>query len=92
MLRLRIRAHYEQLPEFERGRRLPGQRADPAFTIARQTCPQQEVIFLGVISLEARFLWSSFFQQDNAKPHTTDVDMNCLTAYQTLFMSSQIPL
>ncbi|GFX28429.1 transposable element Tc1 transposase [Trichonephila clavipes] len=48
MHRRRIRAHREQMSEFERGR---------------------------IIELK---------EQDNAKPHTTRVAMNCLTAYQTL--------
>ncbi|GFX56189.1 HTH_Tnp_Tc3_2 domain-containing protein [Trichonephila clavipes] len=37
----------------------PWQCADPAFPIARQTGPQQEVIVWGAISFEARPLWSS---------------------------------
>ncbi|GFU45426.1 hypothetical protein TNCV_3625541 [Trichonephila clavipes] len=117
-----IQAHYEQLPEFERGRIIelkeggenrriaghigrswnhadwgriifreelsfqlcpdkhrrrvwgrPGQRAKPVFTIAGHTGPQQRVMYHGFI-----------FQQDNAKPYTTRVTRNCLTAYQTL--------
>ncbi|GFT42284.1 transposable element Tc1 transposase [Trichonephila clavipes] len=109
MPRRRIRAHYEQLSEFERGciielieggrancriarhmsrswnhvdwgrtvfsdescfqlcpddhrRRVwrrPGQRADPAFTVARHTGLQQEVMVWGAISFEAGPLWSS---------------------------------
>ncbi|GFU48551.1 transposable element Tc1 transposase [Trichonephila clavipes] len=76
----RIRAHYEQLSEFERGhiiglkeRRIPlcpddhrrrvwkqpGQRADPAFTIASHTGPQQGVMVWGAISFEAGLLRSS---------------------------------
>ncbi|GFY31722.1 HTH_Tnp_Tc3_2 domain-containing protein [Trichonephila clavipes] len=51
----------------------PGKRADPAFTIARHTGPQQGIMYPGLI-----------FQQDNAKPHTSRVTMNCLTASQTL--------
>ncbi|GFY22183.1 transposable element Tc1 transposase [Trichonephila clavipes] len=53
--------------------RRPEQRADPAFTIARHTGPQQGVMYPKLI-----------FQQDNAKPHTTHVAMNCLTANQKL--------
>ncbi|GFT98111.1 uncharacterized protein TNCV_789301 [Trichonephila clavipes] len=87
-----------------------GQRADPAFTMASHTRPQQRLIIWSTISFEAGPLWSSleahlqhigtymafrelfcyrsfcrtlglFFQQDNAKPHTTRVAMICLTAY-----------
>ncbi|GFW17037.1 hypothetical protein TNCV_2761611 [Trichonephila clavipes] len=101
-----IRAHHEQLPEFERGRiielkegssanrsiarhmgrsdsairglfsdefsfqlcpdkhrrrvwGLPGQLADPAFTIAGHTGPQQGVIVWDAISFEATPFWSS---------------------------------
>ncbi|GFW50949.1 transposable element Tc1 transposase [Trichonephila clavipes] len=102
-----IRAHYEQLSEFERGRiiglkksvfrdkfsfqlcpdkhrrrvwRRPVQRADPAITIAGHTSSQQGVIYLGLV-----------FQQDNAKPHTTRIPMNCLTAYQTLPCPARLP-
>ncbi|GFV74510.1 transposable element Tc1 transposase [Trichonephila clavipes] len=56
---------------------VPVQSADPAFPIARHTGPQLEVIFVlqypGLI-----------FQQNNARPHTARVAMNCLTACQTL--------
>ncbi|GFU64915.1 hypothetical protein TNCV_785661 [Trichonephila clavipes] len=39
--------------------RQPGQRADPAFTIARHTGPQQGVMVWDAISFEAGPLWSS---------------------------------
>ncbi|GFX16081.1 transposable element Tc1 transposase [Trichonephila clavipes] len=136
----RIGAHYEQLPEFERGSiiglkeavlsdesrfqlcpddhprrvsRRPGQRADPAFIIARHADPQPGIMVWNVISFESRiplvvirgtlttqryvddilrtvllpFLLKShglIFQQDNARPHTARVVMNCLTACQTV--------
>ncbi|GFV43190.1 transposable element Tc1 transposase [Trichonephila clavipes] len=80
MPRRDIRAHYEQLSEFERGCvielkeavfsddscfqlcpddhrgrvwRSPGQRADPAFTIARHTGPQPGVIVWSAISFDS---------------------------------------
>ncbi|GFW33903.1 transposable element Tc1 transposase [Trichonephila clavipes] len=53
--------------------RRPGQRANPVFTISRLTGLQQGVMYPSLI-----------FQQDNAKPHTTYVALNCLKAYQTL--------
>ncbi|GFS60790.1 uncharacterized protein TNCV_2001821 [Trichonephila clavipes] len=39
--------------------RWPGQRADPAFTIARHICPQRGVMVWGAISFEAGSLCSS---------------------------------
>ncbi|GFV35454.1 transposable element Tc1 transposase [Trichonephila clavipes] len=105
MSRRRIRAHYEQLSEFERGSdesrfhlrpddhrrriwRQTEQRADPAFTISHHTGPQQGVMDWRTISFEAGTLCTLacwwIFEQDNGKPHTTRVAINCLTAYQTL--------
>ncbi|GFW21719.1 transposable element Tc1 transposase [Trichonephila clavipes] len=106
---------FQLCPDDNRRRvwRRPGQRADPAFTIARHTGPQQGVIVRGAISFEAGPLWSSLqghlqahryvvgilktallpfllqypgliFQQDNAKPHTTHVAMNCFIAYKII--------
>ncbi|GFX79734.1 transposable element Tc1 transposase [Trichonephila clavipes] len=90
--------------------RRSGQRADPAFTIARNM-PSTRNCGLGAISFDTQtplvvmsgaltahrnvddilrtvllpFLLQYpglIFQQDNAKPYTTRVAMNCLTAYQ----------
>ncbi|GFV70168.1 transposable element Tc1 transposase [Trichonephila clavipes] len=132
-----IRAHYEQLSEFERGRiivkdadwanrriahhmagsgwnhadwgpivfsdesrfqlcpddhpgrvwRSPRQRDDPVFTIAHPMDPQPGVIVWRATSFDSQTpLQHSglIFQQDNARPHTVRVAMNCLTACQTL--------
>ncbi|GFV92668.1 transposable element Tc1 transposase [Trichonephila clavipes] len=60
--------------------RQPGQRADPAFPIARRTGPRQGVMYSGLI-----------IQQENSKPHTTRVAMNYLTVDQTLPRPSRSP-
>ncbi|GFT93510.1 transposable element Tc1 transposase [Trichonephila clavipes] len=60
--------------------RRSGQHADPAFPIACHTGLQQGVMYPGLI-----------FQQYNAKPHTTRVAMNTLTAHQTLPWLSRSP-
>ncbi|GFV13595.1 transposable element Tc1 transposase [Trichonephila clavipes] len=47
---------FQRCPDDHRVRvwRSPGQRADPAFTIARQTGPQPGVIVWGTISFDSR--------------------------------------
>ncbi|GFV75141.1 transposable element Tc1 transposase [Trichonephila clavipes] len=54
--------------------------ADPVFTTARHTDLQPGVLYPGLI-----------FQQDNAKPHTAHVFMDCLTACQALPWSARSP-
>ncbi|GFT95076.1 transposable element Tc1 transposase [Trichonephila clavipes] len=73
---------FQLCPDDHRRRvwRRPGQRADPAFHIARHTSPQQGVMKPGLI-----------FKQDNAKPRPTRVAMNCLTAYRTLSWPARSP-
>ncbi|GFT28046.1 transposable element Tc1 transposase [Trichonephila clavipes] len=56
------------------------QRANPAFTIARQTGPQAEFMYPGLI-----------FLQVNARPHTACVDMNCLKVCLTLPSPAKSP-
>ncbi|GFX03504.1 transposable element Tc1 transposase [Trichonephila clavipes] len=75
-------SHFQLCPDDHRRRVWihPGQRKDPAFTIARPTGPQPKFTYPGLI-----------FLQDNAKPHTTRVAMNCLTAYQTLLWPVRSP-
>ncbi|GFU74497.1 DUF4817 domain-containing protein [Trichonephila clavipes] len=53
--------HFHLCPDDHRRRVLirSGQRADPAFPIARHTGPQQGVMVLGAISFEVGPLWSS---------------------------------
>ncbi|GFY02133.1 transposable element Tcb1 transposase [Trichonephila clavipes] len=72
MLRRRIRAHYEQLSEFERGRIIGLKEAGWANRRIARPMGRSDA-FLGLI-----------FQQDNAREHTAHVAMNCLTACQTL--------
>ncbi|GFV91838.1 transposable element Tc1 transposase [Trichonephila clavipes] len=98
--------------------RWPGQRADPAFTIACHSGPQPGVMVWGAIYFDSRtplvVIGGTFtaqlyvddilrtvlipfllqypgliFQQDNTKPHTARVAMNCLTACQTLPFSDR---
>ncbi|GFW85189.1 transposable element Tc1 transposase [Trichonephila clavipes] len=54
-------SHFHLCPDDHRRRiwRQPGQRADPAFTIARHTGPQLGVMIWGTISIETGPLWSS---------------------------------
>lgn len=115
-------SRFQLCPDDHRRRvwRRPGQRADPAFTIARHTGPQQGVMVWGAISLDSRtplvvirgtlnaqryvddilrpvllpFLLQYpglIFQQDNARPHTARVAMNCLEACQTLPWPARSP-
>ncbi|GFV42970.1 hypothetical protein TNCV_2661651 [Trichonephila clavipes] len=54
------KSHFQLCPDDNRGRvwRSPGQRADPAFTIARHPNPQPKVIVCGTISFDSRTpLW-----------------------------------
>ncbi|GFW11871.1 transposable element Tc1 transposase [Trichonephila clavipes] len=61
------------------------QRADPAFTIAGHTAHQYFDGILRAVLLVFLLQYPGLiFQQDNAKPHTPHVAMNCLTAYQIL--------
>ncbi|GFU39718.1 transposable element Tc1 transposase [Trichonephila clavipes] len=75
-------SRFQLCPDDHRRRvwRWPGQRANPAFTIERITGPQQRVMYSGLI-----------FQQDNAKPHTARVAMNCITAYQAFPWPARSP-
>ncbi|GFY32533.1 transposable element Tc1 transposase [Trichonephila clavipes] len=49
-------SRFQMCPEDHRRRvwRRPGKRADPAFTIARHTCPQLEIMVWDVISFNSR--------------------------------------
>ncbi|GFY11726.1 transposable element Tc1 transposase [Trichonephila clavipes] len=107
-------SRFQLCPDDHRRRiwRRPGQRANPAFPIARHTSPQPGVIVWGAFSFD---IWALLvgvrdaltaqqyvddilrtvllpfllqypgliFQQDNARPHTARVAMNCLTTCQT---------
>ncbi|GFX34974.1 transposable element Tc1 transposase [Trichonephila clavipes] len=55
------KSRFQLCPDDHRGRvwRSLGQRADPAFTIARHTYPQPELIAWGAISFDSRTLWLS---------------------------------
>ncbi|GFW36382.1 transposable element Tc1 transposase [Trichonephila clavipes] len=57
----RDESHFHLCPDDHRRHvwRRPGQRADPAFTIAHHTDPQQGVMVWGALSFEAGPLWSS---------------------------------
>ncbi|GFX82709.1 transposable element Tc1 transposase [Trichonephila clavipes] len=108
------KSHFQLCPDNHRRRvwRRLVQRADPAFTTARHTSLQSEVMVWSAISFDSRaplgvishtystsvsrrhsenrfatvplaVLWS-YFQQNNARPHTVRVTMNCLKACQTL--------
>ncbi|GFS94717.1 uncharacterized protein TNCV_4456261 [Trichonephila clavipes] len=88
MPRRGIRAHYEQLSEFERGRIIELKEAAGSLwsslehtygTVVRRR--HSENCFATVPLAENSGL---IFQQDNARPHTVRVAMNCLTACQTL--------
>ncbi|GFW87594.1 15-hydroxyprostaglandin dehydrogenase [Trichonephila clavipes] len=71
---------FQLCPDKNRRRvwRRPGQRADPAFTIARHRGPQERVMYLGLI-----------FQQYNAKPRSPLVAMNSYSLLNTS-LASQI--
>ncbi|GFX63550.1 transposable element Tc1 transposase [Trichonephila clavipes] len=84
-------SRFQRCPGDHRRRvwRRPGQRADPAFTIARHARPQPRIMVWGAIYFDNRTLWSSLeahlkANEDKARPHVTHVAMNCLTACQTL--------
>ncbi|GFW13243.1 hypothetical protein TNCV_4121411 [Trichonephila clavipes] len=57
--------------------RRPGNRADDAVTNARYTAPEPGVMAWGANSFENRAPLV-VIQQDNARPHTARVAMNCL--------------
>ncbi|GFU00387.1 uncharacterized protein TNCV_4259111 [Trichonephila clavipes] len=81
MPRHRIRAHNEQLSEFERGRIIGQKEGGWANRrIARH---------MGRSGAAFGRCWQEW--QDNAKPHTTRVALNCLAAYKTLFWPSRSP-
>ncbi|GFV47414.1 transposable element Tc1 transposase [Trichonephila clavipes] len=113
----RIRAHYEQLSEFERdciiglkeggwaNRRIAPHmgRIDAAIircfrnplVVIRVTLTAHRYIdgILRTVLLPFHLQYPGLiFQQDNAKPHTTRVAMNFLTAYQTLPWPSRSPI
>ncbi|GFW90683.1 transposable element Tc1 transposase [Trichonephila clavipes] len=77
--------------------RRPGQCADHAFTIARPNRPSTRSYGLGChfsfkpdpFGRHSSHTYSA--SQDNAKPHTTRVAMNCLIAYQTLPWPARSP-
>ncbi|GFX36463.1 transposable element Tc1 transposase [Trichonephila clavipes] len=81
-------SRFQLCPDDHRRRvwRRPGQRADPAFTIAHHTGSQPGVLVWGAISFDSRtpLYPGLIFQQDNARPQTARVSMNCLAAYRTL--------
>ncbi|GFU85068.1 transposable element Tc1 transposase [Trichonephila clavipes] len=117
----RIRAHYEQLSEFERGRiiglkeagwenwritHLLGRRDElwsagaipfdswTPLVIIRGTLTAKRYVdnILRTVLLPFLLQYPGFiFQQDNARPHTARVAMNCLTACQTLPWSGKSP-
>ncbi|GFV92690.1 uncharacterized protein TNCV_1375401 [Trichonephila clavipes] len=81
MPRRRIRAHYEQLSEFERGR-----------IIGLKEEAQRFVD--GILTVLPPFLLQYpglIFPHNNAKPHTACVAMKCLIAYQTLPWPARSP-
>ncbi|GFV21348.1 transposable element Tc1 transposase [Trichonephila clavipes] len=67
--------------------------ADPAFNIALHRGPQPRVMVWDAISFDSRppLYPGLTFQQDNSKPHTAHVVMNCLTAFQTLPLPATSP-
>ncbi|GFW55681.1 transposable element Tc1 transposase [Trichonephila clavipes] len=86
-------SHFHLYPDYHRRRvwRRPGQRADPAFIIARHTAHRYVDGILRTVLLPFLFQNSGLiFQQDNAKPHITRVAMNCLTAYQILPLPARL--
>ncbi|GFY28715.1 transposable element Tc1 transposase [Trichonephila clavipes] len=63
-----------------------GKRANPVFPIARHTGTSTRSYDLRAVLLQFPLQYSGLiFQQDNAKPRTPNVAMNCLKDYQTLF-------
>ncbi|GFY01091.1 transposable element Tcb2 transposase [Trichonephila clavipes] len=89
-------SRFQMCPDNHRRRvwRRPGQREDPAFTLARPTGPQPGVTVWGAISFDSRtplVVIRDTLTQDNARPHTAHVAMNCHTAYQILPWPARLP-
>ncbi|GFX68046.1 HTH_Tnp_Tc3_2 domain-containing protein [Trichonephila clavipes] len=86
MPRRRIRAHYKQLSEFERGCIIGLKEAGWA--------NRKNTRHMGRSDAAIRRCWQewvdnlpwTYFQQHNTRPHTARVTMNCLTACQTFFL------
>ncbi|GFV93108.1 transposable element Tc1 transposase [Trichonephila clavipes] len=84
-----------ELDSIRRVWRLPGQCADPAFTIVRHTGPQPEVMVWGAISFDIRtplgVIRGTSTAQRKRQTAYARVAINCLTACQILSWQARLP-
>ncbi|GFW15890.1 transposable element Tc1 transposase [Trichonephila clavipes] len=89
----RIPAHYEPLSVFERGRIIRLKEANWANRRKprRRGRNRYAACHLRLHTVQSDYSGARLDQQDNVRPHTACVAMNCLTACQTLPCPSRSP-